>query len=54
MIRTTQDLLLELSEYGTPKTRIQCMVKNGTLVKIRRGLYETDPNVPAYLLAGVV
>ncbi|HCB92652.1 MAG TPA: hypothetical protein DEP57_02395 [Selenomonas sp.] len=54
MIRTTQDLLLELSEYGTPKTRIQRMVKNGTLVKIRRGLYETDPNVPAYLLAGVV
>lgn len=54
MIRTTQDLLLELSDYGTPKTRIQRMVKNGTLVKIRRGLYETDPNVPAYLLAGVV
>jgi len=54
MIRTTQDLLLELSDYGTPKTRIQRMVKNGILVKIRRGLYETDPNVPAYLLAGVV
>ena len=30
------------------------MVKNGTLVKIRRGLYETNPNVPVYLLAGVV
>ena len=54
MIRTTQDLLLELSDYGTPKTRIQRMVKNGALVKIRRGLYETNPNVPAYLLAGVV
>lgn len=54
MIRTTQDLLLELSDYGTPQTRIQRMVKNGSLIKIRRGLYETDPNVPAYLLAGVI
>ncbi len=54
MIRMTQDLLLELSEYCNPQTRIQRLVKNGTLVKIRRGLYETDPNVPAYLLAGVV
>ena len=54
MIRTTQDLLLELSDYGTPQTKIQRMVKNGSLVKIRRGLYETDPNVPAYLLAGVI
>lgn len=54
MIRTTQDLLLELAGYSNPQTKIQRLMKNGTLVKIKRGLYETDPNVPAYLLTGVV
>ncbi len=43
MIRTTQDLLLELSDYGTPQTRIQRMVKNGSLIKIRRDYTRLTP-----------
>ncbi len=55
MLRTTWDLVFELQQQGyrNPNTKIQRLVREGKLFPIRRGLYETDPNVDRYLLAGV-
>ena len=54
MIKTTSMLLEELKEYASPKTKLARMAKNGECFPITRGLYETDPDVPAYLLAGSI
>ena len=54
MFKTTDALLMELSNYANPKTKISRMVKNGEIIKIKRGLYETDPCIPAYLLAPLI
>lgn len=54
MVKTTQELLLELSNYSVPKTKIQRMVKHGDLYKIKRGLYETNRNTAPYLLSGYI
>ena len=47
-------LLDELKEYASPKTKLARMAKNGECIPITRGLYETDPDVPGYLLAGSI
>ena len=54
MIKTTSMLLEELKEYASPKTKLARMAKNGECFPITRGLYETDPDVPGYLLAGSI
>ncbi|NLL62441.1 MAG: hypothetical protein GX240_06695 [Candidatus Atribacteria bacterium] len=54
MIKTTAMLLEELNEYGSPKSKLSRMVERGECFPITRGLYETDPNVPAHLLAGSI
>lgn len=54
MIKTTSMLLDELKEYASPKTKLARMVKNGECFPITRGLYETDPDTPGYLLAGSI
>jgi predicted transcriptional regulator of viral defense system len=54
MIKTTAMLLDELNEYASPKSKLSRMVERGECFPITRGLYETDPNVPAHLLAGSI
>ena len=54
MVKTTAMLLQELSEYMNPAARIRRMVRDGQLVPIIRGLYETDPAVPGYRLSAVI
>jgi predicted transcriptional regulator of viral defense system len=54
MIKTTAMLLDELNEYVSPKSKLSRMVERGECFPITRGLYETDPNVPAHLLAGSI
>ncbi|MGI6072406.1 MAG: type IV toxin-antitoxin system AbiEi family antitoxin domain-containing protein [Lachnospiraceae bacterium] len=54
MIKTTAMLLEELKEYTSPKSKLSRMVERGECFPITRGLYETDPNVPAHLLAGSI
>ena len=52
MIKTTAMLLEELKGYGSPKSKLARMAERGECFPITRGLYETDRNAPAYLLAG--
>lgn len=54
MIKTTAMFLEELREYGSPKSKLSRMAERGECFPITKGLYETDPNVPAHLLAGSI
>ena len=47
-------LLQELSEYANPASTIRTMVRDGKLVPVVRGLYETDRSVPGYRLSAVI
>lgn len=54
MILTNDIIKLNLKEYSNKNTKICREVKNGNLIKIINGLYETDPDVNGYLLAGSI
>ena len=54
MIKTTDMLLEELKDYANPKSKLSRMVRNGEVFPIVKGLYETDRNTPAHLLAGSI
>jgi predicted transcriptional regulator of viral defense system len=54
MIKTTAILLEELKQYASPASKLSHMVKKGECIQIVKGLYETDPSTPGYLLAGSI
>lgn len=54
MIRTSAMLLEELKDYASPVSKLSRMVKEGKYIRIVKGLYETDPTTPGYLLAGSI
>ena len=54
IIKTTAILLEELKQYANPASKLFRMVKNGQYIQIVKGLYETDPTTPGYLLAGSI
>lgn len=54
MIVTTEMLLDGLKDYASPKAKLSRMAKRGECFPIIKGLYETDPDVPPYLLAGSI
>ena len=51
MIQTNNVVKESLSAYSNKNTKISREIKNGNLIKIKNGLYETDPNEEGYLLA---
>lgn len=54
MIKTTSMILDELKDYVNPTAKLSRMVRLGNYTQIVRGLYETDPSTPGYLLAGSI
>jgi len=54
MIITIDILKNNLKEYSNKNTKICREVKKGNLIKIINGLYETNPYVKGYLLAGSI
>lgn len=54
MIKTTGMLLDELSNYRAPYDKIASLCASGALYPVIKGIYETDPTVPGYLLAPVI
>lgn len=54
MILTNNMIKENLKEYSNPNTKICREIKKGNLIKIINGLYETDPSVNGYLLAGSI
>lgn len=51
MIKTNDMVKESLCSYSNKNTKISRELKNGNLIKIINGLYETNPNVEGYLLA---
>ena len=54
MILTNDIIKTNFQKYSNKNTKICREVKNGKLIKIINGLYETNPNVNGYLLAGSI
>ena len=54
MILTNNMIKENLKEYSNPNTKICREIKKGKLIKIINGLYETNPSVNGYLLAGSI
>lgn len=54
MILTNDIIKTNLKEYSNKNTKICRDVKNGNLIKIVNGLYETNSSVNGYLLAGSI
>ena len=54
MLKTNDVIKNELSNYSNKDTKLTREVSKGNLIKIVNGLYETNPNTPAYLLASSI
>ena len=54
MILTTLMLLDQLQRYNDPAGKILRMKREGELIQLTRGIYETDKNTPGYCLAGAI
>ncbi len=54
MIITNDIKKSELENYSNKNNKISREIKNGELIKIKNGLYETDSNTPGYLLASSI
>lgn len=54
MIITSSIAKNNFKEYTNKETKLSREVRDGKLIKIINGLYETNPNTPGYLLAGSI
>ena len=54
MLKTHLVLVDELKDYANPAAKIARMVKAGEIVRIKQGLYETDPQTDGILLAEAI
>lgn len=54
MIMTNDAILKKLANYSNKNTKLAREVRDGKIIKIVNGLYETDSNTPGYLLAGSI
>jgi len=54
MIKTISVLLNEFRDYKNPYDRIRLLVKKGSLVKLKRGLYETGRDANPFAIASVL
>ncbi len=52
MIYSFDDLTLKFHDYSNIKAKIRREVRDGRLVQVARGLYETDADTPGKYLAG--
>ena len=54
MLKTQSMLIGELQNYANPKTKLARLVKEKVYFPVVKGLYETNPNISGYLLAGSI
>ncbi len=54
MIQTSQIVMEALASYASPKAKLTRMVASGELVRIKRGLYVSDPATPRKALAPMI
>lgn len=54
MLITNDAILKKLANYSNKNSKLSREVRDGKIIKIANGLYETDSNTPGYLLAGSI
>lgn len=55
MIVAEESMVDRLSDtYSSPACKLSRMVEKGEIIRLRRGLYETDPETPPYLVANCI
>ncbi|MBE6110933.1 MAG: hypothetical protein E7194_11045 [Erysipelotrichaceae bacterium] len=54
MIVTTAMLKKKYSDYANPLDKIRREANRGTIIRLNRGIYETDPEVSPWLLASSI
>lgn len=54
MIKTISVLLNEFKDYKNPYDHIRLLVKEGSLIKLKRGLYETRRDANPFAIASVL
>lgn len=55
MIVDTETLLNSISsKYSDPNRKLRKMVEGGEIVRLKRGLYETDPTTPPFAVANEI
>lgn len=47
-------LIQDYASYSNPKMKIGRLVKEGKLIPIIQGIYETDKSIPGYYLSGII
>lgn len=54
MLSTYEMLKSSLAQYKAPDNKIRKMCDQNEIVKLTKNLYETDPNIPGYLVANAI
>lgn len=54
MVYYTNELINQLSNYANPMTKIQRMVKNGVLIKLKNGVFEDNKTTNPFYLSSVI
>lgn len=54
MIKDHLAVMEELKDYASPKTRLSRMIKAGSIIQVRRGLFTDEKNIPPKVLAPVI
>ena len=54
MIKNIYMLRSELSNYANPDVKVQSLVKQGKLIPIKKGIYETDRATEGHYLASII
>jgi hypothetical protein len=54
MIKSSQALLEEFKDYQNPFDHIRLLVRDGQLIKLKRGLYEDDKKADPFSVAGLL
>ena len=51
MVKTVDELLLELKDYKQPLNKINRLISDGELIQLKKGLYETSNKTNPFVLA---
>ena len=54
MIKTTNELELELNNYANFNTKISRLVRDKKLYKVKQGIYETNNNINPFYLTNII
>ena len=54
VIYSHSDLMYQLDNYASPRSKLIQLIKEGTYIQVRRGLFVDDPATPRQVLAPII